>query len=459
MVDPHNEEMRERALSEWASSKYAVLEERGAIRLPITGTYTCTCDPEGNVYAVKGTSPTKFEVFKSEDRGISWEKLWEYPDRLRARAFNYCPVNDFLLAGTDEPSVLIDGEKVFEPPEGNVISTDESKDGKLYCITSHCEPARVYRSVDGGKTWEEVLTISGTESSGWRFVYGGKGHLSEDRVIAGADPDFMRTSSDAGATWSDMPSIGHPYSVHNYGYYQHYMILAAENEILRFKSEDLPDVTYDRLFRNQLYTGELEKHFGQVCISRIGTIFVSMTGSLWIGLDAGERWVRAGKGIWRDMGRPCSSPEGYVYVPNFAEEFRDIPGEAYMLRLPEIPEYGYPSPAYGGDFFFWRFEIRDTADHYSDSWDSYRSVVNFRGFSKGTVFVNNGLDQDVTIQLQGSRQLGFDYVCNIGSSFTVSSGAASYETFTDPLPYLRLRASCATAPTSGALDAFCYKRR
>jgi hypothetical protein len=95
--------------------------------------------------------------------------------------------------------------------------------------------------------------------------------------------------------------------------------------------------------------------------------------------------------------------------------------------------------------------IRDTANHDSDVSDN--SI-----FDPRTIFVKNGLNQTVTIQLQGSRNRPFTDFVDIGSSFDVAATTNGYGTISDYFPFIRIRASCATSPTTGTLDIWILKR-
>ncbi len=80
-----------------------------------------------------------------------------------------------------------------------------------------------------------------------------------------------------------------------------------------------------------------------------------------------------------------------------------------------------------------------------------------------TIFVDNGLDQDVSIQVVANREPSHNKRVNIGSSFTVSAGSTyarslSVET-SGWLPYVSCVAVCSTAPTSGALTVYRIRSR
>lgn len=78
-----------------------------------------------------------------------------------------------------------------------------------------------------------------------------------------------------------------------------------------------------------------------------------------------------------------------------------------------------------------------------------------------TVFVENRLDQDITVQVKGNRIQSTDGAVNIGSSFTVSPSSSNFMTLTPEttgwLPFIYVELKCSTAPTSGDVTAYLIK--
>jgi hypothetical protein len=101
------------------------------------------------------------------------------------------------------------------------------------------------------------------------------------------------------------------------------------------------------------------------------------------------------------------------------------------------------------DQIFTAEAIRDTSNH--DSTES-----NSGEFLAKTIFICNGLDQTVTLQLQGARNSVW---VDIGSSFDVANAVDSYQTVDAYFPKYRLQASCSVAPTTGNLDVWIIKAR
>ena len=99
---------------------------------------------------------------------------------------------------------------------------------------------------------------------------------------------------------------------------------------------------------------------------------------------------------------------------------------------------------------FTALAIRDTSNHNGDE-----AVTG--EFMAQTIVVYNGLDQTVTLQLQGSRDEGTTWI-DMGNTFNVSATTNSYETVTDYFPSYRLTAICSGgSPTTGVLDAWILK--
>jgi hypothetical protein len=80
-----------------------------------------------------------------------------------------------------------------------------------------------------------------------------------------------------------------------------------------------------------------------------------------------------------------------------------------------------------------------------------------------SVFVDNGLDQAVTVQVKANREKAYAKAVNVGSAFTVSANSADARTLSPDtsgwLPYIMVEVSCSTAPTSGALDVYLVRSK
>jgi len=88
--------------------------------------------------------------------------------------------------------------------------------------------------------------------------------------------------------------------------------------------------------------------------------------------------------------------------------------------------------------------IRDTSNHDG-------ATINNFDFQLKTIIIENGLNQIVTLQCQASAHANFDNPIDIGSPFDVAANTNSYQTQDAFFPYMRVKAICVTAPTTGTL--------
>jgi len=94
--------------------------------------------------------------------------------------------------------------------------------------------------------------------------------------------------------------------------------------------------------------------------------------------------------------------------------------------------------------------VRDTSNHNS-------SVSENKGFIPKSIIVHNGLNQQVSIQVEGSIDDTFNNPLTVGNSFNVAAGEDDYDTLTDYLPFLRAVISCTVAPTTGTVTVYLAK--
>ncbi len=96
--------------------------------------------------------------------------------------------------------------------------------------------------------------------------------------------------------------------------------------------------------------------------------------------------------------------------------------------------------------------IRDTTAHPSSSND-------IRGYVRKALYINNDLNQSVSIQIQGcfkDSTTAADWV-NIGTAQTVNAdtkaiiGEKEIDTLKNYFPYIRVTATCSTAPNADSL--------
>ena len=93
--------------------------------------------------------------------------------------------------------------------------------------------------------------------------------------------------------------------------------------------------------------------------------------------------------------------------------------------------------------------IRDTSAKNGD-------VVFNGAFVIKTLIIENGLNQTVTLQCQGSANADFSNSFNIGTSFDVSASTNTYMTCETYIPYWRIVATCFVAPASGTLTVITF---
>ena len=100
-------------------------------------------------------------------------------------------------------------------------------------------------------------------------------------------------------------------------------------------------------------------------------------------------------------------------------------------------------------------EIRDTDPHDSD-------ISDVRNFNLITVFVDNGLDQDVSVQVKGNRVNSVTGAVNIGSALTVAADDRESRTLTPDtsgwLPYIFVTVTASVAPTEDAINVYIIKK-
>jgi hypothetical protein len=75
-----------------------------------------------------------------------------------------------------------------------------------------------------------------------------------------------------------------------------------------------------------------------------------------------------------------------------------------------------------------------------------------------TVFIVNGLDRPVNVQVVGCRDRGCSDSVDVGSVIVVPAGSRDARTLTPEtsgwLPFITVRVWCTTAPTSGAVSVW-----
>ena len=107
------------------------------------------------------------------------------------------------------------------------------------------------------------------------------------------------------------------------------------------------------------------------------------------------------------------------------------------------------SPSYLEDKVFDAEAIRDTVNHNS-------SECITGEFTAETIFIENSLDQQVTLQLQGARNATW---LDVGASFDIAATKNNWKGVSQYFPKYRLQVICGTSPTTGVLDVWIIKSR
>jgi len=91
--------------------------------------------------------------------------------------------------------------------------------------------------------------------------------------------------------------------------------------------------------------------------------------------------------------------------------------------------------------------IRDTSEHTSLEVDNGDTVIK-------TLVIENILDQAVTFRCEGSANSDFSNHFDIGYPWDVPASTNIYATCNSYIPYWRIVATCASAPTSGTVTVW-----
>ena len=149
------------------------------------------------------------------------------------------------------------------------------------------------------------------------------------------------------------------------------------------------------------------------------------------------------------------SPEGQAFIwrisiakgtsdsTDFETNFKSSANAPLMIGGAPIE-----SPNVSESALFNAEAIRDTATHNSASSTN-------TGYRVKTVIVNNGLNQIVTMQCQGSRD-NTNWI-NIGGAWDVAATTWIYQSCDTYFPHMRAIATCSVAPASGTLSMWLEK--
>lgn len=90
--------------------------------------------------------------------------------------------------------------------------------------------------------------------------------------------------------------------------------------------------------------------------------------------------------------------------------------------------------------------IRDTAVYTS-------AVIDAEGYQNKTLVVENTLNQELTLTCEGSARADFSVYFTI-ASFPHSANTIGFQTCASYIPFWRMKAQAAVAPTTGSLTIF-----
>lgn len=128
---------------------------------------------------------------------------------------------------------------------------------------------------------------------------------------------------------------------------------------------------------------------------------------------------------------------------DFETNYKPTANAPLMINGNEIS-----APPMAESVVFNALAIRDTSAHNGTTSQNF-------GYRVKTIIVNNGLDQTVTLQCQGSRD-GTNWI-NIGTTWDVVANSQIYQTCETYFPYLRAIATCSVSPTTGTLSLWLEK--
>ena len=184
-------------------------------------------------------------IFKTTDGGIHWESIFDSQPVSSIGSLAVAPSDpNIVWAGTGESFIrshISVGEGIFKSADagktwtrmglektgriGNVIVDPRNPDIVLACALGHAygpQPERgVFRTTDGGKTWEKVLFVDentgcsdmGMDPNNSRIVFAGMWQLeihTWGRSSGGPGSGLFK-SADGGVTWKRLEGHGLPH--------------------------------------------------------------------------------------------------------------------------------------------------------------------------------------------------------------------------------------------------------
>ncbi len=195
-----------------------------------------------NIYYVGAASGG---IFKSTDGGIRWEAIFDSEPVASIGSLAIAATDpNIVWAGTGEPFIrshISVGSGIYKSVDagktwtlmglektgriGNVIIDPRNPDVVLACALGHAygpQPERgVFRTTDGGKTWEKVLFVDentgcsdlGIDPNNSRILFAGMWQIEIHTWgrTSGGPGSGLYKSTDGGATWKKLEGHGLPH--------------------------------------------------------------------------------------------------------------------------------------------------------------------------------------------------------------------------------------------------------
>jgi len=144
-------------------------------------------------------------------------------------------------------------------------------------------------------------------------------------------------------------------------------------------------------------------------------------------------------------GTPFNTPDAICFTRRGTLLVADSGGS----QIVEIDPHVTPRLPRNINHLFLGEEIRDTATH-----NSLVAETGFYPWSRVAITIENGLNQGVSIVVQGANDGEFTNPYTIVSAFTVTAGGTRVVILNNAYRFVRLTATCSAAPTSGSLIAY-----
>ena len=124
------------------------------------------------------------------------------------------------------------------------------------------------------------------------------------------------------------------------------------------------------------------------------------------------------------------SRDGFLYLGVWFRKDISPSNYGYAIRLKDIPPGLLPKSTYWVDKPFHEAKIRDADSHYA-MWESSEIpiLISTRFFTEVTILVENSLDQNITINVQGSYTKDFVDAWEVCPAFTVEARVNDYRSY------------------------------